>query len=188
MSETAGKDITKAFQFMRNTFEDTSRLLEIFEHEITNSGFVSTISDSTCMWRSSSSYRGWDRWMPYFVGRGYKKLHEEENNTNKLLRAFIFIHYLPKNGDQPILSFGVVKTRNKPDSGIASWGEDIWPEEGPTFFTGKNTLDEWHVTGDTLQENVQQIYYQVRNLINIRDKKTVLDMCDELIGKFNEIE
>ena len=185
MDDNLGKDIKAAFGFLLGTFEDASRFIEIVEERLKSKGIESTLGDSTVMWNTSASYRGWNRWMPNYIGRGYRK--KERTKKNKLLRAIVVVHFNPERAEHPILTFGVVETKEEMGVGLGSWSKNIRPKTGPTFFDGE-LVKRWKMVSEGLEGQAAKIHYQIWNLIEVSDKRVIHEICDLLKEKYELLE
>ena len=187
MGDNLGKDIKAAYEFLLGTFEDASRFFEIVEERLTSKvfDFKPTLTDSTVMWNTSSSYKGWKKWMPNYAGRGYKK--KTSSKKNKLLRAFVFVHFNPERAEHPILTFGVVETKEEMGVGIGKWTRNVRTRTGPTFFDGE-LVTKWKMVTEGLDGDAAKIHYQLWNLIEISEKRVIHEICDLLKKKFEALE
>ena len=181
-----GPAIKHSYEFLTGVFSDTSKLLTIVEERMKKNKFHS-LWGSASVWNRSAAYYGYYGWLPHYMSRVYVDTLSSENKPSleKKLCVFVNIYFVPRELEQPVILFGVVKFRL--EDIWTTWNNIMLNNEEPEFIDS-DRIEEWKEIEVESEASIDKIFYQIRRLTEIKNQPATQAICDEAIKKFREVE
>lgn len=141
MTTNLGPSAKKAVEFVRDFFDDISRLLTTLDERMARESWLS-IHGSQCYWGGSYSVKLGPQWLPHSVHRIYGKAPLRKGNAAVLSEAAFFSVYLiPKCSSQPLAVWGFAAQPQAADI-YPRFDTLLYPIEGADFLESENQ-DSW---------------------------------------------
>jgi len=187
MSDTSdlGRSIKDAFLFLEPVFKDTAKLLSIVEDAMNRAKLV-PVWGAASVWDRSSAYYGDYGWIAHYLNRVYvpKPDPGQKSDFSGKAALFVTVYFRPERLVQPVIMYGVMKICT---------GEGFWPfwhdtmaqKSGPPFLN-QDRSEEWARYKEDEVPLLEEMWYQVRPLVEIKDNNAVEKLCSEVIKVFRE--
>ena len=170
MSEL-GNSVGEAIRFLRGFFGDVSKLIAVVEDEMTGARLVSP-SGNNSTWGFSYSYTEPSRWVANYIARQYVEAPQEGAKGNNVASWYTFfvVHFVPQPLGEPAAIWGTA-TLNTAQNVWTSLGSLVLTQRGPKFLN-RLPVEDW-ITLREPGQDVREMRYQARALVELRDESTV---------------
>lgn len=187
MSDTSdiGTSIKDAFLFLEPVFNDTSKLLSIVE-DVMNRAKLVPVWGATSVWDRSSAYYGDYGWIAHYLNRVYvpKPDPGQKPDFSEKITLFVSVYFRPERLNQPVIMYGVMKLRTEEDF-WPFWHDTMAQKSGPPFLN-QDRSEEWARYEEDEVPLLEEMWYQVRPLVEVKDNNAVEKFCGETIKMFKE--